>query len=280
LKSTPWIEIFATLDENIIRKQLNNQFQTFLKSAKVESIPCDSTSIEKVFYLYFNQKPPFSEGKKKAEFPDAFTLESIKSWCHQKNSKIYVISTDDDWKKACEQDSALIYLSSIEEFLDLIARENDLYRLVDQALISWRILECIENKIKENLEEAEYLLEDRDGEVIDVSIKNISIDDPYIINIENEYGDDEVFIEAEYEADIEIEAGVEYLDEDADYYDREYPVMRHFITKHEITHKTIDISIDVEVAFDRNNPDDFRIQSVYIPKDQFSIKIDKDRGWP
>ena len=76
----------ATLQDSF-RQQIKNNFCT---------IELDSEVSLKIIADYFNQNPPFKDGKKKSEFPDAFVLNSLEAWCKKNEEKIYIVSDDDD----------------------------------------------------------------------------------------------------------------------------------------------------------------------------------------
>ncbi|MFK7795871.1 MAG: PIN domain-containing protein [Aureispira sp.] len=87
-------------DISNIQEEAFNQFKkTFdetIKFASIEILPFLSINPEKIFDKYFNREFPFGNGKKKAEFPDAFTLEIIQSWCQKQKKSCYIISLDKD----------------------------------------------------------------------------------------------------------------------------------------------------------------------------------------
>lgn len=78
-------ELATLLD--LFRQQIKNYF---------DIIDLDSEVSLKVIADYFNQNPPFKDGKKKSEFPDAFVLNSLDAWCKKRGEKVYVVSDDDD----------------------------------------------------------------------------------------------------------------------------------------------------------------------------------------
>jgi hypothetical protein len=52
---------------------------TFFQDSEAEEIELPKSALKQVLDLYFARRPPFGEGKKKSEFPDAFVLEALKS---------------------------------------------------------------------------------------------------------------------------------------------------------------------------------------------------------
>ena len=60
--------------------KLVERFDEFLSACSAECIPL-SVSAEQIINDYFARRPLFGEGKKKAEFPDAFVVQSLLAWC-------------------------------------------------------------------------------------------------------------------------------------------------------------------------------------------------------
>lgn len=115
--------------EEDLKKELQEQFNTFLEETSLEVISIEDVSSEEIFSKYFDVSPPFKEGSKKSEFPDAFSIAALENKSRSEGKKIYVISGDNDWKSACENNNHLIYLESIEKFLDFLLKEKDADRV-------------------------------------------------------------------------------------------------------------------------------------------------------
>lgn len=98
------------------------EYESFKQSLGISIIPLDCGSCPGIFDDYFSCKPPFEHNEqKKSEFPDAFAVESIKSFF---NEEYFVISRDKGWKRALanEEDCTFFdksgaFFSHIEELL-------------------------------------------------------------------------------------------------------------------------------------------------------------------
>ncbi|MEH2533907.1 hypothetical protein V1277_006797 [Bradyrhizobium sp. AZCC 1588] len=108
-------------------EHLDNLFDDFLLKSQAIEIPLD-VDITTLFDDYFRQKPPFSE-KKKAEFPDAAVVQSIRRWCNRKFCKAYIVSGDPDLK-ACSDD-VLLHAETISE---IISKATVTRRIHDELL--------------------------------------------------------------------------------------------------------------------------------------------------
>ena len=117
----------------------------------VISIDAKSIDAEELLSLYFTKKPPFGDGKKKAEFPDAISMLSLKS--HLKNNeKIYIISGDGDLKLYCESEAQFILVETLDKLLDIYTTHTNVrhelvkeYIVNNEATIKTEIIQYIEN---------------------------------------------------------------------------------------------------------------------------------------
>src|ERR1044072_9961613 len=115
--------IQRNLDPQPLRQAGLAAFETFIVDARADVIPVDTVGINEVFDQYFGSMAPFHMASKKSEFPDAFALAAIRQWCQQTNNRIYVISNDKGFRDSCEHCNDLISLTTLDELLDLAARQ-------------------------------------------------------------------------------------------------------------------------------------------------------------
>lgn len=248
--------IFTTYDEERIVAHLADRLREFEVATGTTSLAIGATSVTEVFNKYFERRPPFSE-KKKAEFPDAFVLQTLENWCVDGNTKAYVVSGDSDTADACESTDRLIHLHSLEELFEIIATE-------DQELggLARQLVESCLDEIKRNAEEKfEYLgfyLEDQDGDVNEVDVIDIEGYDPYIVDINR----DTIYFACE--AVVTFSADVTYPDMSTAIYDSEdkvaYP-WQHIETQLE---RAFDVSIEGEVRFNRWPPHDPKVVNLVL----------------
>lgn len=96
------------------------QFDEFCKQTKAMHLPAKGLDVAAVLDDYFEQKPPFGEGKKKSEFPDAFTAQLLINWRAGRSRKVIVVSGDRDW--AAIGDARLEVLDNIAKLRFLATR--------------------------------------------------------------------------------------------------------------------------------------------------------------
>lgn len=138
-------EVLALKDKFV--KQIDEHFT---------NIPIDSGVTSKVIDDYFNFEPPFKDGKKKHEFPDAFVLNSLETWCKGKKEKIYVVSDDED-------------IISFESKYLIPVREYD--KLLEQISFTFSDANML-SKIEE-------LLEKKEQEILDKIIEEFTEEFPW-----------------------------------------------------------------------------------------------------
>jgi len=187
-----------TVDKSI--EELSSKWETIINVSKIKTISSDNSNIDEIFSLYYNQKPPFSSsGKKKYEFPDAFIIKSIDTWCSVNREKMIILTKDNDFygyksKNLIYEKDLTFLLEKITSYYDslqkeqlipliqdtLIRNQEALLDLIDTELYSMIKLDIdYENSTKLNLEKAYF--------------KNYKI-----ISIRPEYAEVTYYIELKY----------------------------------------------------------------------------------
>lgn len=128
IRKAPYKDFFSEFDKckSQVFDDLNSQFDHFIDDLNVTILPTSEVSIDVIFQQYFQKKPPFTNDKKKYEFPDAFTLEALKVWCKKNNEKMYVVSNDRDLKDACNTNQNPLLITTLAEFIDLAICEDSI----------------------------------------------------------------------------------------------------------------------------------------------------------
>ena len=110
--------------------KLTDQFKTFLEDAI--SLPVDDLSLAAVFDDYFNVVPPFeNKDDKKAEFPDAVVIMSIKRYLQDtEDITMCVVSDDNGWAAAFEGQKNVHFYKDLQTLLTEISKEEGLYKQI------------------------------------------------------------------------------------------------------------------------------------------------------
>jgi hypothetical protein len=113
-------------------RTLETEFDEFLKRTKSIIVPLIA-DVKGVLDDYFARRPPFSN-KKKAEFPDAITIASIRRWCEQNRSMAYVVSEDSDLRGCCSQAGPLLHAESVSQIISQATVSQQLHDALEVAL--------------------------------------------------------------------------------------------------------------------------------------------------
>ncbi|SHG01830.1 PIN domain-containing protein [Flavobacterium defluvii] len=203
------------LEVNLNFEELSVELETFIKNGKVRFIPFNLANISDVVDSYFNQKPPFSSGKKKYEFPDAIVLSAIENWCQQENEEIYVISDDNDFKRYVSD--KIITISNIKIMLDKINKQYQ----TDEIVWITSIYEINEKYIIEKINE-KFIDKILDEIGFEIEISNIKIEETILhdsLLVEENPPSGEYIFQLDY--DIAFTAEVIYNDYSFSSYDKE-----------------------------------------------------------
>lgn len=245
----------------------------FAKRSNTKLIPIPDDSIEKVFGLYFNLAPPFDDdAKKRHEFPDAFTIEALKSWCEENEEMMYVAVDDEQFSKACKG-TPLIPLLKLEDFLDLYNRHSKfLYQL---AVASFdRFMNDIKRSLDEQIEGLGYHLSDfSDGDVADFAVEGIDFHDPLVIEATEEMSIIDV------DADISVTAYITYPDPDFEVYDNETGQVYSYDDVEEHIKGHFSVTASIQIYFDETG--DLKrseLRDVDIPRRIVFRAIGEDSG--
>ncbi|RFZ81468.1 hypothetical protein DYU05_19510 [Mucilaginibacter terrenus] len=159
LKSLPLYRKFlAVYSEEKSINALVSQYELFKTKCRITIISSGGIKFMQVFHDYVNEKPPFnsSSGKnRKAEFPDAFALATIKNWVKTNNTKAYLLSGDSDWQQFADN-RHFFHLNELTAFIDILIRHEaslqDMTSFADQLIgikkdkIEKHILQALKNR--------------------------------------------------------------------------------------------------------------------------------------
>ena len=263
-------------DPNVVAKDLCDQFDSFLKDAKVEIVATKDLTVGDVFDKYFAGTAPFGDTEtKKHEFPDAFCVKALSEWAQQKGLKMFVVSGDESFWEACSQSKQLVAKKHLSEVLDDVAAWDD------PALASFvhtetkkRISE-IAKAAKEQFQDRYYFVENMDGEA-QVEVETINpTQDPEIIEIQKHGASLVVTFDATYSAHLSYDDPAT-----ASYDEGDLVYIQH--REEDVVDRDELLTVEVKVSFDDMDPQSFDITEIDLiePDDSFGIETEDDYGWP
>lgn len=208
--------LFGKIDEEDIYEKSENVFEEFMEGCSSVIVGADKVNAEELLTMYFEEKFPFSDGKKKYEFPDAISLLSLKSYLRD-DEKIYVVSDDNDLKAYCSTDPQFISVDTLGKLLDIYTMHTSArHEQVRQYFITNE--EAIKTKITQFLEDCEVYNSStwEDAEVEEgLTVTHLGHIDPSILFIDDEES------HITFDIDVEFEVTVTGPDFNNGIYDRE-----------------------------------------------------------
>jgi hypothetical protein len=290
LRGIPSFDVLFNFDKDLVieyyKKELNSFMIDFMKPRqlslfpefpenhyKINIISVNNVSVKGIFDKYFNQHPPFKEGKKKSEFPDAFTIAALEKWCQDNEKRMYIVSDDSDIITACSSSSYLISLATLDELFDLITAEDEYISSIAHQWFTKNKVE-IEQKIIYEFEDTElFQIPETEGDIDNITVKSIKLSEEKLVEVQDEVLSFTVI------ADIKFSADVNYPDPDMTFYDREDGEYYVFETIEEVLERTIEISVEIEIYFSRDEPHNLEVMSVNLETGG-EINIYLDEGYP
>jgi hypothetical protein len=254
--------LFKDFDEEAAVKEIEQKFETFIVDADVTVLDLRHNDADAIFESYFRMKPPFGDGKKKYEFPDAFAQEALTKWCERNNSEMYVVSADSDWQST---DKRLIPLRMLKEFID--AAVTDQAKELSEVVMSLyeKHLDKVKEAITEAFQNSGFYTDDVDGDVNEVKVTHLDVNDPQLIEVEEGLATISVSVNLDYEADVS------YEDDDEGIWDGEDHRWFYRPTKHVEVEESENFEAELEVQFDMDT-DVFDVACSSFGKD-FSVTV-------
>ena len=193
IKSLQNLYSLLNIDFHNVEIQLLKKLDDFLKEFNFEIINSNISDVNEVFNNYFNTKPPFKDGAKKNEFPDAFSINTIKKWAEKNYEKVIFLTNDSDFLEISIKN--IDNTHTISTLLDHIARQTHeihIKFIEDQNIeydFGYEIREALEKnytlQLKQALEEDIFFYADLyDPEIDDLENFYATIDSMKINSIE------------------------------------------------------------------------------------------------
>jgi len=155
------------------------EWQEFLKQFDLLKLEYADVDVKKVMGWYDSISPPFREGKKRKEFPDAFAIAIIEAYARKNDSVVAVVSEDPDFRLACNRFSSLLYFKSLPTLTELLLSDAANTEKWRRAILE--DLSVIETALFEEADGLEYFHHDSDYTVQRSKIHGASITDVRIV---------------------------------------------------------------------------------------------------
>ena len=269
--------LFNKLDVGKIQDELYSQLDAFMKRAHVKTLKIQPRVLKPVIDKYFDQQPPFCRGRNKAEFPDAFVLQTLVNWCQQSDRIMAVVSGDQGIQAACPADESLHSYENLAKYLDAVASENEmLASFVRQTIVHDDHKKEILRRAKTAFAELGTYLTDVDGDVdgIDLIAMAFESDDVEIIELAENRA------QVEISSSLTFTAELSYDEPSTGAWDSEDKRFYFSNRRVETVERTDDRSVDAILEFEGPAPDSFQVTEVSIEGSDVSLTSDYEADWP
>ncbi|MFD2246649.1 PIN domain-containing protein [Pontibacter ruber] len=159
-------------DKEALSKSFKESWDDWLKVNKIEIIETTNIQIGSVFAAYFDNTPPFRDGIKKHEFPDAFTLKGLEEHFNKLGRQCYIVSGDKDILEYSSD--FLLPIKDGSELLDLIIRTSEEYIEKEKYFAK------IQNLLTNNRERLEFDLQKEIRDYIEYNLRQINAKGLYL----------------------------------------------------------------------------------------------------
>lgn len=251
---------FKDIDEEEVQTKATDIFESFLSESNCKILNLKSIDSEEIFDLYFLKKAPFGVGKKKSEFPDAFSIQSLIEEVGKE--KVYVISEDKDLVSACETNDCLISVETLDKFLDLYnEHESAITDLVKTYLLS--IEDTVKTRIGDEIRGSWGINEApwEDSEVDEYEIIEINDITPTVVWVNEE----ECLIT--FDVDVDLEFTISGPDFNNGIYDKEDGKIYTFGSTSHSSWTTNTYTVEIGFSYEIQNEKlvDIEETEFYIP---------------
>lgn len=220
--------VHPPLQEQEARDELHAEADAFFQQDGVLVLSTKSISSGRILDQYFSSEPPFGDGKKKSEFPDAFAAAAVLDWATENHVKVQVVAEDGDWKNMCATSTLLIHDFSLAAVVERLLQEQSNAGVLRAHALIIEFQSDLINSVKEELVNEWAYLEDVEGDVHSIEPSEVQLITSRVVSVEGDL--------ASVELELIIEASFEiaYDDPDSWIYDSEEKIA-HYMRRIETT---------------------------------------------
>jgi hypothetical protein len=266
--------VFEKHDPKALSKKIEKKFRKYCKDADIVVLPLSLTSRNYASIVddYFETRPPFKDGKRKSEFPDAIANAILKKWCKKYKISLHVVTDDNDWEGVCTK--PLTRLKSLNDFFALFPDAE-----LSKALVSGIVIPrstYLSNEIAQAFGKIDFFLDGVDGAVEEIRDIKVEIIHAVIVEAQKNHA------VAEIDCTVQFDAAIEYE------FDREkYSLLRgDFEIEREHGNDEIgtraSVTAEVSFTFDPKDPTSIEeIEEISIDPSYYYLDCDfvTERDW-
>jgi hypothetical protein len=263
-------------DEAKVEKAVHDAFDDFLKRTQAVIITVDKLEVSLVLEAYFAHTPPFGDGEKRKEFPDALSIAALRQWCSAKKIKELAFVTGDSLLLQAAES-----IENVETFEALRSLFDEVYDDARTDFVKRQLIKRkkeIAKRITEQFSDRGFYVSDHfEGEVTEVTVTDVDLSDDEdlydIVDLDEDSATVSVFVDVEYRAELT------YGDENLASYDSEDKTVTFWGNIEESVKRTENVEVQIEVSLDGIDADAFDIEDVSMGLDTVFIETDADLEW-
>lgn len=164
-----------------VRRIALNEWSAFLSQFKVQKLGYDGLDVTEVMGWYDKVTPPFREGKKRKEFPDAFAIAILAAHATKKKAVIAVVSEDTDFKLACDRYSSLLYFKSLPALTELLLTDPQHIEQIRTTVL--KDAAALDESISQAVSDLVVVHTDTDYDVDETKVAGVSISELRVVAI-------------------------------------------------------------------------------------------------
>lgn len=242
------------ISQHSIVAALRTKLEDFLVATATTRVGTSEVEAGPIFDKYFRGEPPFGAKDKKAEFPDAFVLAALDSWCEDECKTLFVVSRDKPMSEACIKHQYFRRVDTLEKLLDHVASDDEVLATFLRSQVSLNLAQ-IEKSAREQFEECVFYVADEDGSA-EITLRSLAPEgEPSILNI----GKGEAVVQLQLRA--QFTAHLSYHPQESAI----WGAPGHFSeTREEDVECERPLVIEVNVKFDGTDPAWFEVEDVSL----------------
>jgi hypothetical protein len=164
-----------------VMRVATGEWHEFLKNFNLVKLDYSAVNLKTVMHWYDRVTPPFREGKKRKEFPDAFAIAIVEAHARKTGDTIAVVSEDTDMKLACDRFPSLLYFRSLPALTELLLSDRAKLDGIRQSILD--DISAIEEASFEAAVELSYYHASREYKVQRTKVHGVSVVDVRIVAI-------------------------------------------------------------------------------------------------
>lgn len=157
------------------------EWQDFLRNFNLVKLDYSSVDLTTVMQWYDRVTPPFREGKKRKEFPDAFAVAIVEAYARKAGDTIAVVSEDTDLKLACDRFPSLLYFKSLPALSELLLSDSAKLDGIRKAILD--DISVVEQAAFDAASELNFFHSDREFKIKRTKVHGVSVSEVRIVAI-------------------------------------------------------------------------------------------------